>query len=289
MTRSPMDRVHFREREYFIKRDDLLTPLEGNKGRKLYHLLLKEWGGVERLVSYGGVQSNAMLALARLAEFKQRPFVYYTRPLPAWLRRTPVGNFAAALAAGMQYQEIERLDPKAMPLAKAADTLFVPQGAAIPEAQAGIRQLALELNDFAAQHKLSRLTVFVPSGTGTTSLYLQQYLDWPVYTTPCVGDGGYLRRQFTHLQSDPMHHPQILELPKKYPFAQPAPEFLRIWNALRAETGIEFDLLYDPKGWLALQYWQRSVPEPIVYVHCGGVSGNPTMLMRYRRLLAGIL
>ena len=48
-------------------------------------------------------QSNAMVAIAAVVASKTRSsFVYYTKPVPRWLRRNPVGNFARALALGAE-------------------------------------------------------------------------------------------------------------------------------------------------------------------------------------------
>lgn len=48
-------------------------------------------------------QSNAMVAIAAVVASKAgSSFVYYTKPVPRWLRRNPVGNFARALALGAE-------------------------------------------------------------------------------------------------------------------------------------------------------------------------------------------
>ena len=59
------------------------------------------------VVSYGGPQSNAMLALAATVHWKKKRFVYYTKKLPRWLRKTPSGNFLRALSLGMELREVE--------------------------------------------------------------------------------------------------------------------------------------------------------------------------------------
>mgnify|MGYP000188654815 FL=1 len=65
--RSVIQAITVNGRDYFLKRDDLLAPISGNKARKLEGLLNQDLSDVQRLVSYGGAQSNAMLALAQLA------------------------------------------------------------------------------------------------------------------------------------------------------------------------------------------------------------------------------
>lgn len=51
-------------------------------------------------------QSNAMLAIAAVvASKRQSCFIYYVKPLEKWMRETPIGNYARALALGAQVGE----------------------------------------------------------------------------------------------------------------------------------------------------------------------------------------
>jgi 1-aminocyclopropane-1-carboxylate deaminase/D-cysteine desulfhydrase-like pyridoxal-dependent ACC family enzyme len=47
--------------------------------------------------------------------------------------------------------------------------------------------------------------------------------------------------------------------------------------------GIEFDLLYDPVGWLILLENPEIFQKPTLYIHQGGLIGNESMLARYQR------
>ncbi len=275
---SVVSEVTFRGRHFYVKRDDLLRPFPGNKARKIEGLLQRDWRRIERLVSHGGAQSNAMLALARLAAHKGIGFDYHTRKLPGWLRQNPTGNLQSALAFGMRLIESDTGQP---PSAEPR-TLFVPQGIAMPEAETGVARLAREIRQFADAQGLSAMTVFLPSGTGTTALYLQKHLDFVVATTPCVGNAAYLRRQLSVLEPDPARHPVIYEAPFKHVFGKPDRASFAIWQALQNETGITFDLVYDPPGWRVLL--SSPLTPPILYIHCGGVEGVASQLARYRRL-----
>lgn len=87
----------------------------GNKAWKLQHWLrLPESAGVSHFVSHGGLQSNAMLALAQLAHVKRLGFVYYTRTKvgevrtehdSVWWGRED-SNLKRALALGMQLRPL---------------------------------------------------------------------------------------------------------------------------------------------------------------------------------------
>jgi 1-aminocyclopropane-1-carboxylate deaminase/D-cysteine desulfhydrase-like pyridoxal-dependent ACC family enzyme len=78
-------------------------------------------------------------------------------------------------------------------------------------------------------------------------------------------------------------HPVILELPQKYHFGKLYREFYEIWIELHQQTGVEFDLLYDPPGWLTLMAYRERLGRNVMYIHQGGLLGNDSMLPRYQR------
>lgn len=60
-TNSPIEEISFNNQKYFIKRDDLLNvDFSGNKARKLYYFLKNDLKGINKIISYGSAQSNAM-------------------------------------------------------------------------------------------------------------------------------------------------------------------------------------------------------------------------------------
>jgi len=60
-----------------------------------------------------------------------------------------------------------------------------------------------------------------------------------------------------------------------------------MWQRVCA-SGIQFELLYDPLGFIVLEdYLQRSELGHVMYLHQGGILGNETMLPRYQRKFAG--
>lgn len=284
---SPVNRITFGGREWLLKRDDLIpSAINGNKARKLAYFIKHSPPGINTLISYGGVQSNTLVPLATLAKLKNWCFHYYSAPFPGYLKRQTAGNLQQALQLGTIWHESRQKEKDARTAARRRNVLFLRQGIAEPEAEYGLRILAAEIHDYASREGLHQLSVFLPSGTGSSALFLQKNLPFPVYTVPCLGDTAYLQRQMALLSSNPAEYPQILEPPRRYRFAQPYAEFLQIQRELLAQTGVEFDLLYDPPGWLTLLAYQERLPQPIMYIHCGGTEGNPTMLGRYR--FAGI-
>ncbi|VEU36304.1 unnamed protein product [Pseudo-nitzschia multistriata] len=147
---SPVEIRTIRGRTVHVKHDDQLrlagSGISGNKARKMW--TLNEIPAEEFpscLVSYGGPQSNSMLALAAIANSKNRElvlqsksaielssdkdnedstsknetglpirFVYYTKKLPRFLRKQPNGNLFRALSLGMELREVSHGEYKSL-------------------------------------------------------------------------------------------------------------------------------------------------------------------------------
>jgi 1-aminocyclopropane-1-carboxylate deaminase/D-cysteine desulfhydrase-like pyridoxal-dependent ACC family enzyme len=85
-------------REMYLKRDDQqfhLSGLNGNKGRKMSNIL--EFNSFSSLASIGGVQSNSLLALSKIAKFKGLKLSYICNKVPDGLKKNPTGNYKLAL------------------------------------------------------------------------------------------------------------------------------------------------------------------------------------------------
>jgi len=293
---SPVQSVNMAGFSFFIKRDDLLNPyFSGNKARKFAYFLNNDFPAVKKIVGHGSVQANSLYSLAALAKLKGWQLDFYVNNIPHWLKQSPNGNYRAALALGANIIEVDKskftdganLDTfmcfKSRQLA--SDTLFIPEGGRSKKAKQGIAVLADEIQLFCQQQALHNPIIMLPSGTGTTALFLQSLLPYKVLTCACVGDKQYLTKQFSELESDTSVWPEILAGAKRYQFGKLYPEFYQIWLQLKQQTGIEFDLLYDPLGWLSLLAYlkQKPVQQPIIYIHQGGLIGNESMLPRYQR------
>ena len=278
---SPIEKYIFEGHTFYLKRDDLLHPdFSGNKARKLHYFLQNDFPNVTKLVSYGSAQSNAMYSLSVLAKMRGWEFEYTVDHIADYLKENPHGNYKAALVNGMQINVgvIKSTDNFSN------DTLFIEEGGHQKEAEYGIEILANEIMEWQRENKIDKLHVFLPSGTGTTALFLQKYLpDNVVLTTACVGDEVYLKKQFLALETDEIYHPTILTLEKKHHFGKLYRENYKIWLKLQQQTGVVFDLLYDPLGWRTLLAHPEVFSHPTLYIHQGGVLGNESMLPRYER------
>ena len=277
-TNSPIQEVIFNNQKYFIKRDDLLNPnFSGNKARKFYYYLINDFPNIKKVVSFGSSQSNAMYSLSVLCKLKNWHFDYYVDHTATFLKENPVGNYKFALDNGMNIIESK------IPDFFDEETLFISEGGAVKEASFGIEVLANEIKLWAEENKIENLKIFLPSGTGTTALYLQKYLPFEVLTNPCVGDEIYLKKQFEVLEKN--NFPTIIKPLKKYHFGKLYKEFYEIHKELLKQTNIEFDLLYDSLAWLCFEKYVNEIKDKnftFLYIHQGGILGNISMLERYK-------
>ncbi|MFO6421973.1 1-aminocyclopropane-1-carboxylate deaminase/D-cysteine desulfhydrase [Motilimonas sp. KMU-193] len=301
---SPVQSIQVNGLELWLKRDDLLdTYFSGNKARKFAYFLQGEQLQGGKIVGYGSAQANSLLSLAALAKLKQAQLDFYVQHLPSLLVANPSGNYQHALALGAKIKclpaEIkgEQIEPylRAMLKQNEPDSVLISEGGRMAEAKYGVAQLADEIYLWAKQQNLCQLNLVLPSGTGTTALFLQQSLrerlssqgdvNIEVFTCPCVGSVDYLVQQFRSLSTDEADFPQIVTPTKKYHFGKLYRQCIEIWQLLLQQTQVEFELLYDPIAWLTIMPWlaEHRQGEPIMYLHQGGVLGNETMLARYRR------
>ena len=279
-TPTPLQQYSFKNINFLLKRDDLISiDFSGNKARKIDWYIDNLPSNKDTIVSYGSIQSNAMYSLSKFANIMGLSFKYYANHIPSLLKENPVGNYKEALNLGAEIVEgYENLEIK-------DNEFFIKEGIATKEAYFGIKKLAIELTK---QLDKKEYQIFLPSGTGTTALFLSKALkdlkayNLKVYTTAVVGTTDYLLEQFRELEEDISYYPTILDTKKRYHFGKLYREFYLLWLELQKEIDVEFDLLYDPKGWLAILENIEHFSN-LVYIHQGGVLGNKTMLDRYKR------
>ncbi|WP_087024411.1 1-aminocyclopropane-1-carboxylate deaminase/D-cysteine desulfhydrase [Thaumasiovibrio subtropicus] len=298
LNNTPVTQHQYGDIHFYLKRDDLLhAHFSGNKARKLMSVLENDFPRVTTLVGYGSPQANSLLSIAALAQLKGWRCQFYVDRIPAWLRENPIGNYAHALKLGADVRVVaeqsqgEGLKPSEFiaRFKQANDeNLCLPEGGRSPLAEIGIKGLAEEILAWKKAQKLQQLHVALPSGTGTTSLYLQKHLqnaNIKVLTCACVGGEDYLKSQWLSL-SDTCH-PTILAAPRKHHFGKLYQDDYQCWQDLKQTTGVEFELLYDPLMWHCLTHYFQRFPEmkhvPLLYIHQGGLIGNESMLPRYQR------
>lgn len=287
LKKSPIQKKLFRDKTIYIKRDDLISKdFSGNKARKFHYYLSNEFPNITKVISYGSAQSNAMYSLSVLAKKKGWKFDYYIDHLASYLKENPHGNYKYALNNGMNLHVGLGIPTQT----KDKTTLYIEEGGREVNAEVGLNILADEILSWKKEKNIEELNIFLPAGTGTTALYLSKAFNVgvgiprpTVFTTPCVGDVEYLKKQFLMLEEDETLHPIIIEPSKKRHFAKLYKESYNIWLELQKNMEIEFDLLYDPHGWLTLLENPNIFKKPTLYIHQGGLIGNESMLARYKR------
>ncbi|MDO8453708.1 MAG: pyridoxal-phosphate dependent enzyme, partial [Sulfurimonas sp.] len=173
MQKSPISKMNLDGRDFYVKRDDLIDPfLAGNKYRKLYTLLKTPKEKYNKIISYGGTQSNAMLAIAAMCRNKKWEFTYFTKPLSTLQKEQNEGNFFHAITLGMQHVEINEEYYKeyisSLRINMDEKSYLIDQGGADKSAKEGLEVLAIEIREA----KLNLKSLATPSGTGTTALFL---------------------------------------------------------------------------------------------------------------------
>ena len=160
------------------------------------------------------------------------------------------------------------------------DSLFINEGVWQPQAEVGFISQARQIERWAdAEGKT--VDIFLPSGTGTSAAFLAKHVKFDVYTCPCVGDADYLKSEIEALT--PNSKARILQPPKKYHFGDLKPELYQIWCDVCEQTGIEFELIYDPVGFLTMMANLGAFKNEILYIHQGGALGNISQKLRYER------
>ena len=94
---------------------------------------------------------------------------------PSYLKENPQGNYKYALENGMKLIVEDEFLKDNLKLNET--TLFIEEGGALEEASYGLKILADEITEYKSNHNIDNLKIFLPSGTGTTALFLQKYLE----------------------------------------------------------------------------------------------------------------
>lgn len=176
--------------------------------------------------------------------------------------------------------------------------LDVPRGVSCEEAEEGLAKLAQELDDHFRSirgEKTNSCIVVLPSGTGTTAMFLNKHLqilsskDKP-YLAKTVGvsiamkQEDILKEIQAQYPNEKHGYPTFTHPSKKrIMFAKPDPTVKAVWCTMKRK-GILLDLIYGPVAWMSLFELLPSVdPEAceVYYVHTGGITGNETQLHRY--------
>lgn len=262
-------------KNFIVLRDDLLGEINGNKARKLD--FLKDIRlPYKHLISYGSSQSNAMQAIALFANKNNYKFSFVVA------RKCEItGNLKDAIDNNAIIYYANNPLEFAITLHKNDNESFlISEGVCEDYARFGFHKMAKEINALA---KDIDFDVFLPSGTYTSAIYLEKYLNKlnpniRVFTTSCVSADEYFIKQINKL--NPNSNLKLLKTAKKYHFAHLYEElFIMLMNI----DELKFDLLYDGVGLKAIYENIDDFKENILYIHQGGLIGSNTLKERYLR------
>ena len=292
----------------FVLRDDWNhlkghPAVNGNKFRKLFFLNDEGNRGIYQVESHGSIQSNAMFSIASICFKNGWKFKYHIdRSMDCVIGANKIGNLHhtySLIDKGLDMEFITSPDysnVKELFKRRALSNnylkdgiLYLREGVAQPQAEKGYIQLAQDLMHHQELQHYERVNVFLPSGTGTSALYLTKNLDkrFKVFTTNCVGDESFLVAQFKELEQNVLFYPTILQTTRKYHYGKLYREMYEIINRVESECGIKFEYLYDAKGLLSIVENVHLFEDnaPLIYVHSGGEIGSKSMAERYKQYL----
>lgn len=171
---SPINKIKFRNKQLYVKRDDLLhKDFSGNKARKFYYFLAKDFPNIKKIISYGSAQANSLYSLSVLAKLKGLELDFYVKHIGSYLEENPHGNYKEALKNGANIikKDVDDLNLFIRKNLLEDDILYIEEGGRVKEAEFGVEILANEIKTWAKEKKLDDIKVFLPSGTGTTALF----------------------------------------------------------------------------------------------------------------------
>ncbi|KAA3599353.1 MAG: 1-aminocyclopropane-1-carboxylate deaminase [Calditrichaeota bacterium] len=282
--------VSFRGRKIHVVRDDLSDKfISGNKFRKLYFLLKKDFLPL-KIITSGGIQSNFLLAISRFCFLKKIELVYVVRQIPKFLKENPIGNYKFAKEFGTKFYELETQifrnselrDKLIKEKFSGEKALFIEFGGAENKTLEGMQNLVKSVNF------VKNLKVILPSGTGSSSYFLQKALleigkENEVHTVSCVGNSDYLKKQFSHYKGlVPLKFPVIIENDLKRPFGKVPKEIGDFYFEFLEETGIELDLLYG--SYTLFHVLKNTDFNDFCYIHTGGIIGNESLKISGKKI-----
>ncbi|RDU53684.1 hypothetical protein CQA49_05515 [Helicobacter sp. MIT 00-7814] len=291
---TPTQELNFFGKKLWVKRDDLARiegvseHFNGNKARKFYALLHNP---NKIFLSYGGNQSNAMLALSALTHAQKKRFIYVTPTPSQFLRENKNGNFALAREFGAEFIFADsgtnalELKNKALAHFKTLsfkEKYFIPQGGDLELAKEGTITQCKEIWDFIQKNfSTKEALVFCATGSGVSALALAQVakeLKYNMQIVPilCAKIEGFEKNFAKTLHTN-------------FAFGALKKEVWEMYRAL-LRKGIEFDLLYDCPALYALKnaldsqfFTQNELEKEWIFIHSGGLLGNLTQIPRFQR------
>lgn len=278
-----LQRVDFRGKEFFVKRDDLIHPvISGNKWRKLKGWL-PEIDRNKRVVSFGGAHSNHLPALAHLLDAQNVPGTFLIRGEE--LKPTSSLVLRYCWERGMELEFISRqsyreLREQNWDLTKSAlshvvrdylatEVCVIPEGGFGPQVLVGCKDIWTELS--AQLPHIDHL--LLPSGTGATALGIIDAMPQDCPTTLHVISAvkGAKREAERIVRAAELRGIECIFMDDiRGGFGKVPDALSALAQEFTLQTGIPLNRNYTPK---ALHYLERtSLDGVVVLLHTGGFN-----------------
>lgn len=297
-TPTPVQKVHFQSKQFFIKRDDFTgTELTGNKVRKLEYLLadaVKKKADI--VVTCGGEQSNHARATAIACAKIGLPCKLY---LWGTKKNNPTGNTFLDTVFGAEIEYLNKQnyfdfvkDPLAdLELLKKQykKPYFITEGGSDGIGILGYIEAFSEMAYILKEQKISSITL--AAGTGGTAAGL--LIGSALYKTPVtiqvvnvLYDKDTLHHKIEQLV-DPIAKKEQLETTailrnlvildgfSEEGYKNIAPDKMQLITQFARETGILLDPVYTGKAFYAFYYTclQQKKQKKNMFLHTGGIFG----------------
>ncbi|OYU83441.1 MAG: 1-aminocyclopropane-1-carboxylate deaminase [Flavobacterium sp. BFFFF2] len=278
----------------FLREDEVVPAVSGNKWRKLkYNLLEASNLGFDTLLTYGGAFSNHILATAEAGHLLGFKTIGVIRGDELWNQWQHNPTLQRAHDLGMQFEFVTRTDYRFKDEAAAIKKLEQRFGAFYRIPEGGTNALAVQ----GCQEILTAQTdpfdfILTPVGTGGTISGLAKSL--PMHQEIigfCALDGAYLAPE---IRTFVPHNRWSLNTDFTLGgYGKINADYIRFLNAFYDQTGIPLDPVYTGKmtfglfDLMAKNAWPAN--SRLLLIHTGGLQGiqgmNQQLLQKKKPIL----
>ena len=283
---TPIQEVVFPPFEFSLwsKRDDLIHPLiSGNKYRKLkYNFQAFHASSARGIISFGGVFSNHLHALAAACNYENIPCVAIIRgedhqphPTLDFLRSCGVDLHFVSREA---YRSKEHDPIISTIIQQYPDYMLIPEGGSSLFALKGVEEL---IDEIARQHTFPDFMA-VAAGTGATAAGILKGLKkWKAKSRLLVFSalkGDFLKEDIATLSGAATDDFDFTDISSLGGYARITADYMRFLIHFESASGIEVDPVYNGKVLLGLQMLQQqghlTRDHTVLWIHTGGLQGK---------------
>ena len=283
--------------QLWLKRTDFLHPvISGNKWYKLkYNLVQAYQQQAAGIVSFGGVWSNHLHALAAACQVLKRPVVAVIRGEPELIEKSQM--LQDAERCGMQFHFVSRAEYRlrddaswqAELMQNYQDYLLVPEGGSSALAEPGLVELGQEVEQQLQAQGIQADQLWCAMGTGGTlaGLLAAQTLPYKVMGMPVLKGGDFLRNEVEQKLKNSVYSPSVTKAAPEFDlitdghwggYGKVKPELLDWMQGFYQKTGVLLDPIYTGKlmyrFFQAVEQGQVTEGSQIVMLHSGGLQGR---------------